>query len=274
MQVRSLGRKDPLEEGMATHSSILGWRIPWTLDPGRLQSIELHRVGHDRSNLALKNACTLLKRGRTNITSLLFNLSNSMLTSCYFSSKGDCNRPEREKQAKGQRHNLSINQCKHSPGRSSWRLSCYQPYACLEEVTLWRIRNRGFLQAQYTDDLWLRQAWGCRLRLKTEKHIFSWLTVRSSEPLLLNLFNQKEWQTSQHTELYRDCQCERQWDGLWVTPGPLRESKLHTDTRLHLKGPRGNNATICSFPFLSFFPLFLFSFLPSSLYMLVSLVDN
>ena len=38
-QVRSLGRKDPLEEGMATHSSIVAQRIPWTEEPGRLQSI-------------------------------------------------------------------------------------------------------------------------------------------------------------------------------------------------------------------------------------------
>ena len=39
--------KDPLEEDMATHSSILAWRIPWTEEPGGLQSIESHRVGHD-----------------------------------------------------------------------------------------------------------------------------------------------------------------------------------------------------------------------------------
>ena len=38
-QVQSLGREDPLEEGMATHSSILAWRIPWTEEPGGLQSI-------------------------------------------------------------------------------------------------------------------------------------------------------------------------------------------------------------------------------------------
>ena len=38
-RVRSLGREDPLEEGMAIHSSILSWRIPWTEEPGRLQSI-------------------------------------------------------------------------------------------------------------------------------------------------------------------------------------------------------------------------------------------
>ena len=45
--VRSLGWEDPLEEGKATHSSILAWRIPWTEEPGGLQPIGLHRVGHD-----------------------------------------------------------------------------------------------------------------------------------------------------------------------------------------------------------------------------------
>ena len=39
MQVQSLGLEDPLEEGMATHASILAWRIPWTEESGRLQSI-------------------------------------------------------------------------------------------------------------------------------------------------------------------------------------------------------------------------------------------
>ena len=47
-QVQSLGWADPLEEGMATHSSILAWRIPWTEEPGELQSMGLQRVGHDR----------------------------------------------------------------------------------------------------------------------------------------------------------------------------------------------------------------------------------
>ena len=46
-QVRSLGWEDPLEKGMATHSSILTWRIPWTEEPGGLQSMGLQRVGHD-----------------------------------------------------------------------------------------------------------------------------------------------------------------------------------------------------------------------------------
>jgi len=46
-QVQSLGQEDPLEEGMATHSSILAWRIPWTEEPGRLQSTGLQRVGPD-----------------------------------------------------------------------------------------------------------------------------------------------------------------------------------------------------------------------------------
>ena len=47
MQVQSLGQEDPLEEGMATHSSILAWRIPWTEDPGMLLSIGLQRVRHN-----------------------------------------------------------------------------------------------------------------------------------------------------------------------------------------------------------------------------------
>ena len=44
-QVQSLGWEDPLEKGMSTHSSILAWRIPWTEEPGGLQSMELQRVG-------------------------------------------------------------------------------------------------------------------------------------------------------------------------------------------------------------------------------------
>ena len=47
MQVQSLGWEDPLEEGMATHSSILAWRIPRTEETGGLQSMGSHRVGHD-----------------------------------------------------------------------------------------------------------------------------------------------------------------------------------------------------------------------------------
>ena len=45
--VRSLGLADPLEKGMATHSSVLAWRIPWTEEPGGLQSIGLQRVEYD-----------------------------------------------------------------------------------------------------------------------------------------------------------------------------------------------------------------------------------
>ena len=45
--VRSLGQEDPLEEGMATHSSILAWRVPWTEEPGGLQSMGSQRVGHN-----------------------------------------------------------------------------------------------------------------------------------------------------------------------------------------------------------------------------------
>ena len=46
-QVRSLGGEEPLEKGVATHSSILAWKMPWTEEPGRLQPREFQRVRHD-----------------------------------------------------------------------------------------------------------------------------------------------------------------------------------------------------------------------------------
>ena len=55
MWVTSLGEEDPLKEGMATHSSILAWRIPWTGETGRLQSIGSQRVRHD---LVTEHVCT------------------------------------------------------------------------------------------------------------------------------------------------------------------------------------------------------------------------
>ena len=47
MQVQSMGQESPLEEEMATHSSILAWKIPWTKEPGGLQSLGLQRDGYD-----------------------------------------------------------------------------------------------------------------------------------------------------------------------------------------------------------------------------------
>ena len=49
IQVQSLGQEDPLEKGMATHSSTLAWRIPWTEEPGGLQSRESQTAGHHRT---------------------------------------------------------------------------------------------------------------------------------------------------------------------------------------------------------------------------------
>ena len=56
MWVWSLGQEDPLEEGMATHSSILAWRIPWTEKPGALQFMGSQRVRHDWNDLARMHA--------------------------------------------------------------------------------------------------------------------------------------------------------------------------------------------------------------------------
>ena len=62
MQIQSLDQEASQKEGMVTHSSILAWRIPWTEEPGRLQSTGLQRVGHDRSYLThgSKKFCPLL----------------------------------------------------------------------------------------------------------------------------------------------------------------------------------------------------------------------
>ena len=73
-QVLSLGWEGPLEEGMATHSSILAWRIPWTEEPGGLQSIGSQRVGHDGRDLA----CTHSK------ASLGTQLSQSAVYCCFY----------------------------------------------------------------------------------------------------------------------------------------------------------------------------------------------
>ena len=56
-RVRSLGRKDPLKKEMATHSSILAWKIPWAEDPGRLQSMGSQRVGHDWATSLTQAVC-------------------------------------------------------------------------------------------------------------------------------------------------------------------------------------------------------------------------
>ena len=61
--VQSPIQEDSLEEGMATHSSILAWKIPWTEAPGRLQSIGFHRVEHNRSVLARRGQESLRRNG-------------------------------------------------------------------------------------------------------------------------------------------------------------------------------------------------------------------
>ena len=57
-RVQCLGQEDPLEKVMATHSSILAWEIPWTEEPGSLQSVGSQRVGHD---LATKQQNNLME---------------------------------------------------------------------------------------------------------------------------------------------------------------------------------------------------------------------
>ena len=67
-RVESLGQEEPLEKGMATHSSILAWRIPWTEEPGGLQSMESQRVRHD----LVTDTLTLTSKESSFIKSLHF----------------------------------------------------------------------------------------------------------------------------------------------------------------------------------------------------------
>ena len=83
-QVQSLGQEDSLEEGMAIHSSILVWRIPWTEDPGGLQSIGSQRVKHDWSDLACTHADHKYCCQNSDLGIWLFTLSSLFCYTCRF----------------------------------------------------------------------------------------------------------------------------------------------------------------------------------------------
>ena len=70
-QVQSLGWEDPLEKEMAALSSILAWKIPWTLEPGRLQSMGSLRVGHDLSNFTFTFHFHALEKEMAALSSVL-----------------------------------------------------------------------------------------------------------------------------------------------------------------------------------------------------------
>ena len=79
-QVRSLGWEDPLEKGMATHSSILAWRTPWIEEPGGLQFMGSQRVGHDWAT----NTLLLFTRGIASTLYVLITLIFKINMSTYY----------------------------------------------------------------------------------------------------------------------------------------------------------------------------------------------
>ena len=85
MWIQSLDWEDPLEEGMAIHSSILAWRIPWTEESGGLWSIGLQRVGHSRSNLACMHAIFNISPKSLQHTNCFFTFSHDSMKSNYYS---------------------------------------------------------------------------------------------------------------------------------------------------------------------------------------------
>ena len=73
--VRSLGQKDPLEKEMATHSNTLAWKIPWTEEPGRLQSMGSQRVKHDWETLLSLSSAHQKTNGQRKINVMEYCLS-------------------------------------------------------------------------------------------------------------------------------------------------------------------------------------------------------
>ena len=90
--VQSLGRWDPLENGMETHSSILDWKIPWTEEPGGLQSMKSQRVRYDCAinilyvSVNVLGTCT---KGRSSMGKTLFNKSKSLSVKMWVPASGD-----------------------------------------------------------------------------------------------------------------------------------------------------------------------------------------
>ena len=80
-QVQSLGEDDPWEKGMATHSSILAWRIPWTEEPGRLQAMRSQRVAHDWAHMRERSIARARCKGVLLLT-LLIILIKGRVCSC------------------------------------------------------------------------------------------------------------------------------------------------------------------------------------------------
>ena len=67
MRVRALGQEDPLEKGMATHSSILAWRIPWTEEPGGLQSMRSQKPSDTTEQLTLSVLFATIRKPHNNV---------------------------------------------------------------------------------------------------------------------------------------------------------------------------------------------------------------
>ena len=80
-------QEGPLEQGMATHSSILAWRIPWTEEPGRLQSMGSQRVGHNWSNLACTHIITKATENQGESQRNRSNMESELARPCYKSHR-------------------------------------------------------------------------------------------------------------------------------------------------------------------------------------------
>ena len=120
----SLGWEDPLEEKMATHSSILAWKIPWTEKPGRLQSIGLQSFGHNWSNLAHmhSNQCKVIHKYTIHVYHISYISCISLIyKSCRYTNHF------RFYLCFSNNEQCWISSCSYWPSVCTWRNTCLGP---------------------------------------------------------------------------------------------------------------------------------------------------
>ena len=166
MWVQSLYREDPLEGGMTTHSSILVWRIPWTEEPGGLQSIGLLRVGHNWSDLAHTLMKELPVEGR------------SLTLTCHGRPKASAQPSSHPCFSWFPRCSFSTSEAAQAPQRPAWSSARETPYQGECSFLSWKVsRDKAFQVplSQQSDE------WKVLAGLPTRSEGF---TLRLSQELL------------------------------------------------------------------------------------------
>ena len=152
-QVQSLGQEDPLKKGMAVHSSILAWRIPWTEEPGRLQSMGSQRVRHDwTTNSTLYRDKVWYSNCPTRSVHFLGGLLGVLIYDLAFEGVMMSLLPLFIHQASGTDWvpvvmNWSKSVCSGFSYRETWMNFLASPVAVYSNILAWKIIHRGAWRA-------------------------------------------------------------------------------------------------------------------------------